>query len=187
MSSTLAEKAVTGRRVRYTYHRSLNDDRADLFALGVITGTMTAINGTLLARVRLDGHRSNMHIPVDHEELTYLDEVGPVPDLPMGRFHPSATGLGFDFQHEGVLVCGFEDGDAVAVTTDQAKAEAAVATYLREVEGIDDEHTIRESLGWMTSRWVVFEWEPEDAECAWLMNPAEEGDDQAVHVYYLPV
>jgi len=83
-------------------------------------------------------------------------------------------------------VCGFEDGDAVAVTSDRARAEAAVATWMRESEGIEDEHTVRESLGWMKPRWVVFEWEPEDAECVWLMNPASEGDDQAVHVYYLP-
>lgn len=181
MSSTLAEKAVIGRRVEYAYS---NDRRK---RPGVITGTKTAINGALLACVRLDGTRSTMHIPVDHEELTYLDEVGPVPELPMGRFHPSTTALGFDFQYDGVLVCGFEDGDAVAVTADQSKAEAAVATFLREVEGIDDEATVNESLSYMKPRWVVFEWEPEDAECAWLMNPAEEGDDQAVHVYYLPV
>jgi hypothetical protein len=173
-------KAVRGRRVTYAY---TNDKRQ---RPGVITDTKTAINGALLVMVRLDGARSNLHVPADHEHLTYLDEVGPVPELPMGRFHPSTTTLGFDFHYDGVAVCGFEDGDAVAVTDDQPKAEAAVAPYLREVEGIDDQHTVRESIGWMKPRWVVFEWEPEDAECVWLMNPASEGDDQAVHVYYLP-
>lgn len=182
MTGTLTEKAVRGRRVTYAYSHGDQKQRP-----GVITGTKTNAHGVLLALVRLDGARSNLHVPADHENLTYLDEVGEVPELPMGRFHPSTTGLGFDFQYDGVLVCGFEDGDAVAVTTDQGKAAAAVATWMREVEGIDDEHTIRESVGWMKPQWVVFEWEPEDAECVWLMNPAQEGDDQAVHVYYLPV
>ena len=180
MSSTLTEKAVAGRRVTYAY---INDPKR---RPGVITGTKTAANGVLLALVRLDGARSNLHIPADHEQLNYLDEVGEVPELSMGRFHPSTTSLGFDFQYDGVLVCGFEEGDAVAVTTPQPKAEAASASYLREVEGIDDEPTVRECIAWMKPRWVVFEWEPEDAECVWLMNPASEGDDQAVHVYYLP-
>jgi hypothetical protein len=124
--------------------------------------------------------------PADHELLTYLNEVGPVPELPMGRFRPDSASLGFDFQYDGVAVCGFEDGDAVAVTDDRARAEAAIATWMRESEGIDDEHTIRESLAWMKPQWVVFEWEPEDSECVWLMNTVSEGDDQAVHVYYLP-
>lgn len=179
--TTLEEKAVVGRRVTYAYTHGDRRQRP-----GVITDTVTAANGVLLAMVRLDGARSNLHIPADHENLTYLDEVGEVSELPMGRFHPSTTSLGFDFQYDGVPVCGFEDGDAVAVTTDQSRAAAAIATYLREVEGIDDERTVRESIGWMKPRWVVFEWEPEDAECVWLMNPASEGDEQAIHVYYLP-
>jgi hypothetical protein len=33
----------------------------------------------------------------------------------------------------------------------------------------------------------VFEWEPEDAESPWTVSwDAAEGDDQAVHIYYLP-
>jgi len=180
MTTQTTEKAVVGRRVTYSY----TSDKTQ--RPGVITGTETATNGVLLVMVRLDGARSNMHVPADHENLIYLEEVGPVPELPMGRFHPSTTSLGFDFQYDGVPVCGFEDGDAVAVTSDRARAEAAVATWMRESEGVEDEHTIRESLGWMKPQWVVFEWEPEDAECVWLMNPAAEGDDQAVHIYYLP-
>ncbi|MFF0009640.1 hypothetical protein ACFYQT_40300 [Streptomyces tibetensis] len=179
-TTSIETRAVRGRRVTYAY----TSDKTQ--RPGVITDTKTAVNGTLLAMVRLDGARSSLHVPADHENLTYLDEIGEVPELPMGRFHPATTSLGFDFQYDGVVVCGFEDGDAVAVTADRAKAEAAIATFLREVEGIDDEPTVRESLGWMKPRWVVFEWEPEDAEFVWLMNPASEGDDQAVHVYYLP-
>jgi len=181
MSSTLTEKAVRGRRVTYAYAHGDQKRRP-----GVITGTTTSAHGTLLVLVRLDGARSNLHVPADHENLTYLDEVGEVPKLPMGRFHPSITSLGFDFQYDGVVVCGFEDGDAVAVTADPSMAEAAIATYLREVEGIEDEGIVRELIGWMKPLWVVFEWEPEDAECAWLMNWCDEGTDQAVRVYYLP-
>jgi hypothetical protein len=181
MSITLTEKAVAGRRVTYAYTSGDKKQRP-----GVITDTKTATNGVLLVMVRLDGARSSLHVPADHENLTYLDEIGPVPELPMGRFHPSATSLGFDFQYDGIPVCGFEDGDAVAVTDEPSRAAAAIATFLREAEGIDDEHTIRESLAWLKPRWVVFEWEPEDAECVWLMNPSSEGDDQAVRVYYLP-
>jgi hypothetical protein len=177
---TTHSKAVPGRRVTYSY----TSDKT--IRTGVITSTTTATNGILLVLVRLDGARSNLHIPADHELLTYLDEVGPVPELPMGRFHPDSSSLGFDFQYDGVAVCGFEDGDAVAVTDDRSRAEAAIATWMREFEGIDDEHTIRESLAWMKPQWAVFEWQPEDSECVWLMNTVSEGDDQAVHVYYLP-
>jgi len=180
MTSTLEEKAVVGRRVKYSY----TSDKTQ--RPGVITDTTTALNGVLLVMVRLDGARSNLHIPPDHDNLIYLDEIGAVPELPMGRFRPSAASLGFDFVYDGVPVCGFEDGDAVAVTDDRARAEAAIATWLRESEGIEDEHTVRELLAWLKPRWVVFEWEPEDAECVWLMNPASEDDDQAVRIHYLP-
>jgi hypothetical protein len=180
MTSTL-DKAVRGRRVTYAYYNARNGAQP-----GIITGTKTATNGVLLALVRLDGTRSSIHIPADHKDLTYLDKIEPVPDLPMGRFHPSTTVLGFDFAYEGVAVCEFEDGDAVAVTDDRAKAEAAIATYLREAAGVDDEGDVRQQLGDLKPEWVVFEWQPEGSECVWLMNEATEGDDLAVHVYYLP-
>lgn len=174
-------KAEPGRRVTYAYYNARNGAQP-----GIITGAKTATNGVLLALVRLDGTRSSLHIPADHEGLTYLDEVVEVPELPMGRFHPSTTSLGFDFAYEGVQVCEFEDGDAVAVTDDRGKAEAALATYLREVAGYDDEATVRQEIGYLKPEWVVFEWQPEDSESVWLMNEAAEGDDQAVHIYYLP-
>lgn len=178
-TNTIETRAVRGRRVTYAY---TNDPKQ---RPGIITDTMTANNGVLLVKVRLDGARSNLHIPAGHDGLTYLDEVVEVPELPMGRFHPSTTSLGFDFAYDGVPVCGFEDGDIVAVTADRGKAEAAVATYLREVADLDDETDIREDAARLKARWVVFEWEPEDAECVWMMNPASEGDDQTVHVFYL--
>ncbi|MFD0509400.1 hypothetical protein ACFQ0G_53840 [Streptomyces chiangmaiensis] len=40
---------------------------------------------------------------------------------------------------------------------------------------------------YLTLRWAVFEWEPEDSECPWTVRwDAVEGDDQAVRIYHLP-
>lgn len=173
-------KAETGRRVTYEFYNARKPQP------GVITGTKTTDNGDLIALVRLDGQRSSMHIPVDLEGLHLLDEIGPVPELPMGRFQPGTQHPGMDYVYDGVLIVQFDDGDMAAITADRDKAEAAVATYLREESGIDDETTIRDELAELKPQWVVFEWEPEDAECAWLMNLAHEGDDQAIRVHYLP-
>lgn len=179
--ASIKDRAAPGRRVTYAYYNARNGTHP-----GIITGTMTAANGVLLVKVRLDGARSPLHMPANQDGLVYLDEIEPVPDLPMGRFKPDSASIGFDFEYDGVLVVEFEDGDLAAVSDDKDKAEAAVATFLREHCGVDDEAEVSEQLRWLESQWRAFEWEPEDAECAWLMNPAEEGDDQAVHVYYLP-
>ncbi|NUS82719.1 MAG: hypothetical protein HOY75_08195 [Streptomyces sp.] len=178
MTTILTQKAVRGRRVTYAYPNTRQPHP------GVITNTQT-IDGNLVALVRLDGTRSNLHLPADQENLTYLDQVGPVPDLPMGRFQPDSSHPGFDFQYEGVLVCSFEDDDAAAVTGDPAKAQAALAAFLREYWDYEDEGVIRDQLKRMDRQWVVFEWQPEDAEYAWMLNPAAEDDDQAVQVHYL--
>ncbi|MEU8469533.1 hypothetical protein AB0F30_16690 [Streptomyces sp. NPDC029006] len=180
MSLTLHPKAQTGRRIIFS---RINDPKP---IKGVVTGTQTAANGVALVRIRLDGQRSNLAIPADFAGLHYLSEIGPVPELPMGRFQPTTKDPGFDYQYDGVLLVEFEEGDLAVLTTDRDKAEAAVATYLREQHGMEDETEISEELAELTPRWVVFEWEPEDAECAWLMNPAKQGDDQALQVHYLP-
>ncbi|MFJ6348619.1 hypothetical protein ACIQKB_03980 [Streptomyces sp. NPDC092046] len=180
--TTLPAQATVGRRVAFTHHRDLSKACRD--QIGIITAIDTGQRAAL--RIRLDGSRSNLNVAPDYEGLRYLDEVVPVPELPMGRFQPSAQHPGMDYIYDGVLVVEFEDGDMVAITEDRARAEAAVATYLRDQAGIDDEADIREALADLTSRRVVFEWEPEDAECAWFMNPAVEGDDQALGVHYLP-
>ncbi|WP_020135100.1 hypothetical protein [Streptomyces sp. 351MFTsu5.1] len=180
-TTELIAKAEVGRRVTYAYYNARPAEHP-----GVITGTKIAPSGTLVALVRLDGTRSSIHIPADHEGLHYLDEVGPVPELPMGRFQPGLQHPAMDYAYDGVLVLEFDEGDMAAITGDRDKAEAAVATYLREQAGVEDEADIRDELAELKSQWVVFEWEPEGAECAWLMNHAAEGDDQALQVHYLP-
>ncbi|MFJ8301568.1 hypothetical protein ACIQ9R_37465 [Streptomyces sp. NPDC094447] len=181
---TLPAEAVVGRRVALTLHRDLG--KASPGQFGVITAIEPEQRAAL--RIRLDGSRSNMHVAPDYEGLHYLDEVGPVPELPMGRFQPSAAPApGMDYVYDGVLVVEFEDGDMVAITDDRTKAEAAVATYLREQAGIDDEGDIRHALTDLIERDVFFAWEPEDAECAWFMHPADEDGTDVMRVHYLPV
>jgi hypothetical protein len=172
-------KAEIGRRVTISYAGNPAHP-------GVITGTGTAAGGGPLVRVRLDGQRSSLVIPADHEGLRYLAQVGPVPQLPMGRFQPSTQHPGFDYEHRGVLVVEFDDGDMAAIAADRNEAEVAIAAYLREQCGIDDEAAVRDELAELKPQWAVFEWEPEDAECAWLMHTAAEDDDQALRVHYLP-
>jgi hypothetical protein len=103
----------------------------------------------------------------------------------MGRFRPTPQHPGFDFQYDGVLIVEFEEGDLAAITANRTKAEATVATYLRKYHDLD-EAAVRDELAELKPQRVVFEWQPEDAECAWLMNPADESDDQALQVHYLP-
>ncbi|GAX57253.1 hypothetical protein [Streptomyces olivochromogenes] len=183
MTSTLEDLAVVGRRVEFAYYRSLHNDSETLYLPGIITAVTDDVASL---RVRLDGQRSNLALCPDYEGLRYLEQVVPVPALPMGRFQPGTQHPGMDFAYDGVLVVQFEEDDMVAITADRDKAEAAVATYLREQCGIDDESTIRDELAELKPKAVVFEWEPEGAECAWLMNWADEGDGQALQVHYLP-
>ncbi|WP_399559507.1 hypothetical protein OIA45_48775 (plasmid) [Streptomyces chartreusis] len=182
-TNTLTEKAVAGRRVEFTYHRDRGLPNPPTYP-GVITGTEPGASGRLLARVRLDGTRSNLHIPVDYEGLTYLDEVGPVPELPMGRFTPVASDPYGFYKKAGVLLATIgEDGaDLVVITDDPEIARAAARLYDTEI-GVDVDSV---NYGAMAPKWAVFEWEPEDAECPWTVSWASQGDDQAVHIYYLP-
>lgn len=179
----LPAEAVVGRRVAFTYYRDLRNVSPD--QVGVITAIDTEEPSRIL-KIRLDGSRSNLHVQPDYEGLRYLDQVGPVPTLPMGRFIPSTKDVGFDYEYEGVLVVEFEEGDMAALTADREKATAAAATYLREVAGLEDESDVRDETDSLRPLWVFFEWEPENAECAWRMHAASEGDDQAIQVHYLP-
>lgn len=183
MTVTLTEKAVVGRRVTFTYYRDLDQTDGPAYP-GIITGTEPGYNGGLMARIRLDGKRSNLSIPVGYEGITYLDEVTEVPDLPMGRFHPTVDDFGDaweggDGTFVPILQC--ESEDIVILTDDRRSAAVALDAFCKDM-GID-----REYLPAMQPRWAVFEWEPEDAEYPWTVNwDAAEGDDQALHIYYLP-
>lgn len=146
-------------------------------------GIITAVTGPLV-HVRLDGHRSNLEISADSPKLRYLDEVTPVPELPTGRFHPTSKDLGFAYG--SVLVCEFEDGDVIALTTDAQKAVEAINRHDREMAGAayydpDFAVTARD----VELRWAYFEWQPEDAECQWLMHWATADDDMAIQLHYL--
>jgi hypothetical protein len=183
MTSTLEDLAVAGRRVTFTYYRHLKDGPA---VPGIITGTETAVNGAPLARVRLDGTRSTITPPIDYEGLVYLDEVVPVPELPMGRFTPERSDTNGFWEKEGVLLAAIcEDGeDLIVITDDREKAITAARAYLVDEALVDLDYVNFEHI---RAHWAVFEWEPEDAEFPWTVRwDAAEGDDQAIRIHYLP-
>lgn len=173
MSTTLTDKAVVGRRIVHdhaAYGKKLP---------GIITRLNDGEAGGFF--VRLDGQRSSFFVPAKFvDRVTFLDQVvDPVPELPMGRFHPTVDDFGGDW--EGIPVCSLESEDIIILTTDQDRADAALRAFCKDM-WIDHEY-----LPTMQSRWAVFEWEPEDADIPWTVRwDAAEGDDQAVHIYHLP-
>ncbi|MFD5975535.1 hypothetical protein [Streptomyces bacillaris] len=176
--ATLPAQAVIGRRVEFAYYRDQTT---------FLPGTITAITDDPASlRIRLDGKRNNLACRPDYNGIRYLDQVIAVPDLPMGRFTPTGSETGFDHAFDGVAVVEFEAGDMAALTPDRAKAEAAIATYLREVLGMEDESEIRDEVAELRLRSVAFEWQPEDADADWHMDDAEPNTDHAVQVHYLP-
>lgn len=180
MTTTLSAEAVVGRRIEFAYYSNLHGGAETVWHPGIITATEPGYT-TMLACIRLDGERrSGLRIPVDYEGLRYLDEVVDVPELPMGRFHPTAADMSGEYG--GVLVCEFEEGDIAFLTADPDTARAALTAYGTAM----DMYLGGSELDHLEARWVVFEWEPEDAECPWFMRFADEGDDMAVHVHYLP-
>jgi hypothetical protein len=185
MTSTLEENAAAGRRVTFTYYRDLDQADGPTYP-GIITGTEPGLNGALLARIRLNGKRSTLTIPVDYDGITYLDEVGPVPDLPMGPFTPVADDTNGFYEKAGVLLAPIgEDGeDLVIITGDLNKARAAAAQYANDTD-LDPDYLDLDDL---RPEWAVFEWEPEDSEIPWTVRWGDEfkGSDQAVRIHYLP-
>jgi hypothetical protein len=178
MTTCLTEKAVVGRRIEFTYFRDLPDGPSHP---GIITGTEPGYSGNLLALIRLDGKRSTLRIPLDYKGLTYLDQVVPVPALPMGRFTPTADDFGGAWEGVPVLQC--ESEDIVILTADLDAARAALSAFCKDMY-LDLEFL---PLDRLEARWAVFEWQPEDAEYPWTVNwDAAECDDQALHIYYLP-
>jgi hypothetical protein len=176
MTDTLTQKAVIGRRVLHTRYSDLG--KPDAATPGIITELFLNQGGYV--KVRLDGQRWTLNVPVMYQGLTYLDQVVPVPELPMGRFHPTADDFGGDW--EGVPVCQLGDDDIIILTADPDAARAALAAFCKDMY-LDFEFI---SLEGLEGRWAVFEWQPEDAECPWLMDFAAESDDQAVRIHYLP-
>lgn len=180
MTSTLAGKAVVGRRITLTYYRDLELPEPPAHP-GIITG----VSDTGSLWIRLDGTRCTLGAGADYRGVTYLDEVVPVPELPMGRFTPVASDPNGFYEKAGALVAAIgEDGeDLIVVTDDRAKARAAVTEYV-DWTGLDPDYV---GLDHLRPCWAVFEWEPEDAEYPWTVNwDAAEGDEMAVQIHYLP-
>jgi hypothetical protein len=182
MSISTLEQAVVGRRVEFAYYSNLQSDSKTVWHPGIITATEPGLTGVTLAVIRLDGERrSGLHIPVDYEGLRYLAQVVDVPELPMGRFQPTKSMPGFE-EFEGVLVVILGDDRLVMVTADPVKAVTAANERLLDMGAYGDATTEQ-----LRSGWAVFEWQPEDAEHDWFMDfSAEEGDDHAVRIHYLP-
>lgn len=187
MTTTLTEqtKAVRGRRVQLTRYRDLKIPGDHAYP-GIITGTEDGFQDTTLAVIRLDGDRHTLRVPTDYQGLTYLDEVTDVPDLPMGRFVPTAEQM--EGEWEGVPVCSLnEDGELIALTADRDQAVAAMNVYRREMGGClynPEFDTVTPEQPEL--QWAVFEWQPEDSELDWLVTWSTEGEDQAIQLYYLP-
>lgn len=181
MTSILEEKAVVGRRVELTYYRDLERDQPPAHP-GIITGVG---EDKASVWIRLDGKRYNLAARADYQGLHYLDEVVPVPALPMGRFTPAPDDMLGVWEGVPLSTIG-EDAEAlIIITDDRAKAWEAASAYFREV-GIDIDPDYQDADD-LLPKWAVFEWEPEDAECPWTVNwDAAEGDDQAIQLYYLP-
>ena len=187
MTTTQTEqpRAVRGRRVQLIRYRDLKIPGDHAYP-GIITDTEDGFGDTILAVIRVDGDRSTLRVPTDYEGLTYLDEVTDVPDLPMGRFVPTAEQL--EGEWEGVPICSLnEDGDLIALTNDHDRAVAAMNVYRRAMGGClynPEFDTVAPDR--LKAQWAVFEWQPEDSDLDWLVTWAAEGDDQAVQLYYLP-
>lgn len=175
MTDTLEDLAVRGRRVELALLRD-----KDNYLPGIITN-VPADQAALW--VRLDGKRYNLPVRADHPYLRYLDEVVPVPALPMGAFTPSEADMVGVWEDVPLATIG-EDGEAlILLTDDRDKAIQSATAYDREV-GIDIGYVDYER---MAAHWAVFTWEPEDAEFPWTVRwDAAEGDDQAVRIHYLP-
>ena len=179
MSSTLTEKAVRGRRVTLIYYRDLKLADPPTHP-GIITGVA---EDKASLWIRLDGKRYNVAARTDYQGLTYLDEVVSVPVLPMGRFQPTPADMLGVWEDVPLSTVGVDGEDLILLTDDRIKARAAAVAYDEEV-GV---HPDSANYDRLRPCWAVFEWEPEDAESPWTVRwDAAEGDDMAVHVYYLP-
>ncbi|MFF4943708.1 hypothetical protein [Streptomyces rubiginosohelvolus] len=172
MTVTLPAQAVIGRRVEFAYYRDQTT-----FLPGIITA-ITDDPASL--RVRLDGKRNNLACRPDYDGIRYLDQVIPVPALPMGVFTPTAEDFG-GITYADVPVCWLDDEDIVILTGDPDAARAALVAYCK-AQDIDPEYAEDP----LTAAWARFEWQPEDAESDWQVRFDGEDVDGAVQVHYLP-
>ncbi len=173
MSSNLTDKAVVGRRI-------IHDHAARKQKLpGIITGLNDGEAGGFF--VRLDGDRDSVFVPSKFAwRVTFLDEVTEVPALPMGPFTPTGRDIG---EYAGVMVCELASEDVIVLTADLKAARTGLTAYLHQA-GWDLDYVDWDRL---EPRWAVFEWEPEGSDALWTVRwDASEGDDHAVHIYYLP-
>jgi hypothetical protein len=175
-------RAVPGRRVLFTRYSDL--DKPDAAKPGTITGLVPTQGSSV--KIRLDGQRSTLHVPPDYQGLTYLDEIGNVPALPMGRFTPTVDEL--EGEWEGVPICSIgEDGDVIALTNDHKQAVHAISVYRRDMAGClynPDFDAVAAAA--VRAFWAVFEWQPEDSEMPWIVRWPADGEDHAVRIHYLP-
>lgn len=179
MTSTLAERAVVGRRITLTYYRDLELDDPPAHP-GIITSAPE--DGTMVW-VRLDGKRYTLAARTDFQGLTYLDDVVPVPALPMGRFTPTAADMAGVWEDVALATVGEDGEDLVLLTDAPDKARTAAKAYDADI-GVD---TACVDYDKVRAMWAVFEWQPEDSEKPWTVTfDAQEGVDQAVRIHYLP-
>jgi len=178
-TASLEDLAVIGRRVLFTYHRDLGTGPEHP---GIITGTEVGF-GVTVALVRLDGKRSPLSVPTDYEGLTYLDQVVDGPALPTGSFIPVANDKNAIQEHDGVLYAQTgEDGEYLVVVTDDLEAAKKVARHHAKSIGLS---LTEDDLEAFDGELSTFVWEPEGAECPWVVGPAEDGDENAVHTFTL--
>lgn len=176
--TTATLTAEPGRRITFTGFASTPTPRP---------GVITAIDGDALL-IRLDGHRFNLRITPDllppTKHLHLLDEIGPVPALPMGRFTPVPDDCAGIWEHDGTpyVTVGEEGENVLVITGDRNTAIAVMTGHFTDMD-IDLKYVDFDS---MQGLWAVFEWQPEDADSPWLWSEAKQGDDLAVHAYYLP-
>jgi hypothetical protein len=177
---TTSLTAEPGRRVIFTGYASSPTPYP-----GVITG----IDETGAYLIRLDGERSNLWIHPDvlpdTKSLQLLDEIGPVPELPMGPFAPIADIRNAIYEKGGVLyaVIGEDSEDLIVVTEDLDVAKGVARQHAEDAGLALDEVALEK----FSPEWSQFVWEPEGALCPWVWTPASKDDEYAVHVYRLPI
>lgn len=169
-AQALPGQAVPGRRVTYR-HPILDTD---------LTGSIEKVDEGTLLRVRLDGHRRPITVQASSELVTYLDEVTDLPPIPVGRFTPIPEEL--NAVRAGVPLAVIGANDLILLTTDPDAAIAAATDYLPDM-GYNPA-----TVDWTTleTRWAGFDWPEDTTRFDWILTWVAEGDDQALHVHYLP-